>query len=548
MDEFALLGSLGVYTVAAAVMVALARFVRMPSIVAYLLAGLLVGPVTGWLGRPLATHEGAETIGELGIVLLMFLVGAELSFARIRQVGGVALAAGLGQVVFTAIGGFAICMGLGFGAMESIFLATALTFSSTVVVVKLLDQKGDLESLYGQIAVGIFLVQDLVVIVVLTFLAGLDSPESLGLASVGLGTLKAFAGMAAMLAGCIVAARRVLPRPFAWAARSPRTLFVWSLAWCFACVLVAHALALSAEIGAFLAGLSVAQLACAHELRRRVHPLMNFFVAVFFVALGARLELAEAGPYWFESLVLALFVLIGNPLIFMVILARYRYSERTCFDTSITVAQISEFSFIFAASGVRAGLIGAPVLAIVGIVGVVTIAASAYMILYSDGLYRLIAPTGILRVFRAPAQDDEPAAAPELAGHVIVAGMNALGRELAERLHARGEMVLAIDADPRKLTGLPCRVLLGDVEYPSTLADAGLPRAKLAIASMRDEAASRVFALRCRQRGVPVVLHGFDRAALPGFREVAPDFLIDSKAEGGRALARILEERGLVAP
>ncbi len=546
MDEFALLESLGVFTIAAAVMVALARSVRMPSIVAYLLAGLLVGPVTGWLGRPLAAHAGAGAIGELGIVLLMFLVGAELSFARIRQVGGVALAAGLGQVVFTALGGFAICMGLGFAVMESIFLATALTFSSTVVVVKLLDQKGDLDALYGQIAVGIFLVQDLVVIVVLTFLAGLDAPQSLGLASVGLGTLKAFAGMAAMLAGCIVAARRVLPRPFAWAARSPRTLFVWSLAWCFACVLVAHALALSAEIGAFLAGLSVAQLSCAHELRRRVHPLMNFFVAVFFIALGARLELAEAGLYWFEAVVLALFVLIGNPLIFMAILARYRYSERTCFATSVTVAQISEFSFIFAASGVRAGLIGAPVLAIVGVVGVVTIAASAYMILYSDGLHRRIAATGVLRVFRAAAQDDEPAA-PELAGHVIVAGMNALGRELAERLHARGETVLAIDADPRKLTGLPCRVLPGDVEYPSTLAEAGLPRAKLAIASMRDEAASRVFALRCRQRGVPVVLHGFDRAALPGLREVAPDLVIDSKAEGGRAIARILAERGLVA-
>jgi len=151
--------------------------------VAYLFAGLLLGPVLRILEQT-ADHgghgEGAlEVIAEVGIVLLLFLVGLELSLDKIRDVGKVALAAGIGQVVFTAAGGTVMALLLGFSVIESIFLATALTFSSTVVVVKVLDQKGELDSLYGRIAVGIFLVQDLVVIVVLTILAGLGSAESM---------------------------------------------------------------------------------------------------------------------------------------------------------------------------------------------------------------------------------------------------------------------------------------------------------------------------------------------------------------------------------
>lgn len=545
MESSQLIESLGLCMVLAAALVAVVRWVKMPSIVAYLLAGLVVSLVSGIDGHD-ALHGDVELIGELGIVLLMFLVGLELPIARIRQVGGVALAAGLGQVVFTAIGGLALCWLLGFSMMESIFLATALTFSSTVVVVKLLDQKGELDSLHGRIAVGIFLVQDLVVIVVLTFLAGLESQGSIDAASIGIGVVKALAAVALLLGGYLLAARWMLPAPFAWAGRRPRALLLGSLAWCLLAVLVAKALALSPEIGAFLAGLSLAQQGAAGELRRRAHPLMNFFVAVFFVALGARMELAEAASLWQESLALSLFVVVGNPFIFMLIIARFGYSERTTFFTSVTVAQISELSFVFAAVGVRAGLIGPPVLAVVAVVGLVTIAASAYLILYSGPLYRRLAPTGILRICRATAAD-EPEPEPTLDRHVIVAGMNALGREIAALLHARGESVLAIDADDRRLEGLPCRTRVGDIEYRGTLIDAGLPRAKLAVATLRDEAASRIFALRCRQWGVPVVLHGFDREARPGLCAASPDFLIDSKAEGGHELARALERAGVLS-
>ena len=188
--------NLGTIILAAAALVMLGRVIRMPAIVVYLLAGLLIGPVLGWVEM----NPALDLISEKGIALLLFLVGLELSFAKIRDVGKVAIVAGIGQVLFTAAGGFVLCHFLGFSVMEGLFLATALTFSSTVVVVKLLDEKGELDSLYGRIAVGIFLVQDLVVIVILTFLAGLgEGGGELDMWRLLTGLGKAFGGMALLL-------------------------------------------------------------------------------------------------------------------------------------------------------------------------------------------------------------------------------------------------------------------------------------------------------------------------------------------------------------
>ncbi|HUO87362.1 MAG TPA: cation:proton antiporter, partial [Thermoanaerobaculia bacterium] len=255
MTELDLLRQLGLILVAAAAALLLARLARVPSIVAYLVAGLALGPATGLL----PVSEPLELIAEVGIALLLFLVGLELSLDKIRDLGKVAVIAGLGQVAFTAAGGFALAFALGFDPLASIFIGVALTFSSTVVVVKVLDQKRELDTLYGRISVGIFLVQDLVVIVALTLLAGLGRGREASLGAIGLGVLLAFAGMAALLATALFASRHLLPRLFGWAASSSQTLFVWSLAWCFLFVVAAEKLQLSLEIGAFLAGISLAQ-------------------------------------------------------------------------------------------------------------------------------------------------------------------------------------------------------------------------------------------------------------------------------------------------
>lgn len=536
MEFHTFLPQLGITVVAAALFATVGRRLGVPPIVAYLLAGLALGPATGLLkvGPPLAL------ISEAGIALLLFLVGLELSLKKVRDVGRVAVVAGLGQVVFTAVGGYAICWLLGFTPMESLFLATALTFSSTVVVVKLLDEKGHLDRLYGRIAVGVFLVQDLVVIAVLTVMAGLArGGETVRVADLA----HAFGGMALLLGVTLAAARWVLPRPLAWAARSPGTLFVWALGWCFLMVTGAHAMGLSLEIGAFLAGLALAQLPYNDDLRRRVHPLMNFFIAVFFVTLGAQMDFAGAAQEWRSAAVLSLFVLIGNPLIFMIIIAKMGYGERTAFSTSVTLAQISEFSFIFAASGVAAGLVSGSVLSITAVVGVVTISVSAFMIRHSDTLYEWCRRARLLAPFGAADDDDTAGDQDSLRGHVLVVGMNALGRDVAQRLHEAGETVLAIDTDPGKLAGLPCRTMLGNVEFRSVLDEACLRSAKFAVSALQIEDTNLLFAYHCRALGVPCAIHAFDVSVINDLLELGANYLITPKVDGAIRIRAMLAGR-----
>jgi len=531
-------------------MVALGRAVKMPAIVVYLLCGVLLGPVTGVV----EVGDGLNLVSEFGIVLLLFLVGLELSLDKIKDVGKVAILAGLGQVVFTAAGGYMLCWVLDFTMMEALFLATGLTFSSTVVVVKLLDAKGELNSLYGRIAVGIFLVQDIVVILVLTLLSGIASSEGSGdgvsFWVLGLGLLKAFGGMLLLMALSLMASKYILPRPFKWAARSPEILLVWAISWCFAMVFAAYELGLSLEIGAFLAGMSLAQLPYNDDLRRRVHPLMNLFIAVFFVMLGVKVDVGGALSNWWPTLVLSVFVLIGNPLIFIGIIGKMGYGRKTAFLTSVTVAQISEFSFIFAGMGMSMGLIGADILSITAMVGVITIAISSYMIIYNHGLYAWVLRAGFLRwkfLDGKPEITDRIVHAGEfLEGHVIVTGMNSLGRELVRRLVAKGEDVLALDTDPAKLEGLPGRVLLGSAEYLSVLEEAGYSRAKLIVSALQIEETNDLLAYRAKSAGVPCAIHVVDFSVVDNLVDLEAAYLMVSKVDGVKAQLAKLKEMGVL--
>lgn len=543
MTQVSLIQNLGIIVISAALMSWLARRIRMPTIVAYLFAGLAIGPMTGLV----EINHALELISEMGIALLLFIVGLELNLDRVRSIGRVAVVAGIGQVVFTFVVGYALTWLFGFSFIECAFLSTALTFSSTVVVVKLLDEKKDMHRLYGRIAVGIFLVQDLVAIVMLTFLAGLAAGEEGGGAGgIALGVLHSFAGMAVLLGAALAAARWILPRPFAWAAHSPETSYLWSLCWCFLALLAAKGLGLSLEIGAFLAGVSLAQLPFNGDIRIRLHPLMSFFIAVFFVSLGVRMDLSAAAESSFTVIVLSLFVLIGNPFIFIWIICRMGYSERTSFYTGVTVAQISEFSFILVAMGVSAGIVSPDILSLTAIIGLITISLSAYFIIYNRPLYEWCRDHGWLRLFRASKPEDDQAPPPALENHLLVIGMNTLGRHLARRLTEAGETVLAIDNDPRKLRELPCATMLGNADYRAVLEEAGLERAKFVVSALRIEDANDLLAYRCRAAEVPFAATVMDLDTMDRLLDMDAAYLITPKIEGMKLVKREFERLGIL--
>lgn len=508
VSELTLLLNLGFIVITAAGFAFLGKLVKMPSIVAYIIAGMVLGPGLGIV----QLDHSLKLISELGIALLLFLVGLELSLQKIKDLGRVAIILGGLQVPMTAAGAYVISTLMGFSVVECVFLAATVTFSSTVVVIKLLDQKGATSRLFGRIAISLFLAQDIVVIIGLTILSGLgsggDEPFEMVTLTKSLGI--AFAGMVILLLVSLFASRCVLPKPFAWASRSPDTVFIWALCWCFLVVLLAHQFHLSVEIGAFLAGIAIAQLPIHEDLHRRLHPLMTFFVAVFLVTLGIQMDISVLGEVWKYALGLSVFVIIAKPLIVFIILSRLRYSEYTAFQAATASGQVSEFAFILLGLGAGAGLIEGRVVSLGGMVGILTIAISSYLILYSDPLYRAFQKLGVLKFFKAK-QEPDTEEQHSYEGHVIVVGMNALGREVVNQLSGRGETVLAIDTDPRKLEGLNCaETLIGSVEYESAVEEIGLSRARLVISALQIEDTNHLLAYRCRSAGIPCAIHAFD--------------------------------------
>lgn len=548
LEDVSLLRNLGVLLLTAIALLILVRRIAIPNIVVYIVSGLLLGPVLGLVtpGDGEGSGGALPVLTHVGIALLLFLVGLELSFDRIRDVGKVAVVAGVGQILFTAFFGFLFALPLGFTITESVFIAVALTFSSTVVVVKLLRQKNELMTLYGRISVGIFLVQDLAVVVALTLLAGIGGgTDGSAVGAVAMDFAKAVFGMLILAAVALLSLRFFLGRVFDWAARSGDVLSIWGLTWCFLFVLGAELLGLSLEMGAFLAGVGLAQHPASGELRRRLGPLMNFFVALFFLSLGAEMDLSGATRHWAAGVLLSLFVLIGNPLIFILIVGRFGYSERTTFLTSVTVAQISEFSLILGALAVAKGIIDPSILSLVTVIALLTIIGSAYMILFNDQLYRWCRDRGLLRIFRLHGTDRESLES-EHSGHVIVVGMNPLGRRLVGDLLARGCHVLAIDTDPEKLSGLACRTLHGDVEHVEVMEEAEFERARLVISALQIEEVNMLLAWRCRRLGIPVAIHAFDGSVVRDLEKLGVEHLIDSKMVGNVRLVTVLAERGLV--
>jgi Kef-type K+ transport system membrane component KefB len=542
VTNFPILQSLGYILFTAGAAVLLLRLVRVPTIVAYMAAGLLLGPVAGVL----TVVESTELISDVGIALLLFLVGLELSLEKIRGVGGVAVSAGVVQMVTCGLVGGIVATMFGLPLRAAVVIALAVTFSSTVVVVKLIGQKRDLSALYGRIAVGILLVQDVAVALALTLFAGLQAPGSTSdVGSVMRGIATAFGGMFVLAAAAAAAARWVLPRMFTWIRTSSETVFIWSLAWCFLFIIAAEAMHVSVELGAFIAGVGLAQLHFSEELRRRVQPLVNFFLAVFFVSLGLQMQPASALAQWPLLLALVATVVIIKPAVLFAAITRLGYDGRTSFLSSITLAQMSEFSFILAAAAAAAGALPEEMLSVISLAGLITIALSSYLILWSERIFDRIGGSRLLSMI-GPARAAGPASPLVFENHIVVIGMNTLGIRIVHELAERGQSVLAIDTDGHKLRNLPARTMLGSIDDSAVLDEAHFTRARLVISALQIEDSNNLLAYRCHSAGVPVSIHAFDPSLIDELRDLGADHIMVPKHDGTRELALKLRQAGVL--
>ncbi len=456
---------------AAAGVGALSMWLRQPLILAYIFVGVLVGPaMLGWV----TARDQVDLLARLGIAMLLFVVGLKLDLHLIRTLGPVALATGLGQVIFTSVIGYFLALPLGLNPVAAIYVAVALTFSSTIIIVKLLSDKREIDTLHGRIAVGFLIVQDIVVVLVMI---GLSAYGMAG-ASDELGRTLLFLMLkgAGLLVGIGLLMRYILPWLLHRLARSLELLVLFSIAWAVFLAILGDSLGFSKEVGAFLAGISLASTRYREAIGARLVGLRDFLLLFFFIDLGAQLDMGALGGQIGPAIVLSLFVLIGNPLIVMVIMGMMGYRRRTGFLAGLTVAQISEFSLILGALGITLGHIDKEVLGLITLVGLITIGLSTYLILYSHPLYKRIAQW--LRIFerKIPQREiNEETKRAVPAVDVILFGLGRYGNNIARYLRERGLDVLGVDFNPGMVAGWQKKgfnSVYGDAEdpeYPGTL-------------------------------------------------------------------------------
>jgi Kef-type K+ transport system membrane component KefB len=528
----------------AAVLGSVALLLRQPLIVAFIAVGILAGPsALSWVE---ATGE-VDLLASLGIALLLFVVGLKLDLHLIRTLGPVALATGLGQVLFTSVVGYVIAIALGLTPVAALYVAVALTFSSTIIIVKLLSDKREIDSLHGRIAIGFLIVQDICVVIVMIGLTAFGSgqaADSLGV-EMGMVLLKGllFLGMIAL------AMRYVLPRILERLAHSPELLLLFSIAWAVSLAATGEELGFSMEVGAFLAGVAIASTPYREAIASRLVSLRDFLLLFFFIALGAGLDLSLLGAQVGAALVLSLFVLIGNPLIVIIIMGMMGYRRRTGFLCGLTVAQISEFSLILGALGLSLGHIGDEDMGLITLVGLITISASTYMILYSHPLYERLSPW--LRPFerKEPFREISHERMPADPGYdVLLFGLGRFGTGIAQGLQARDVRTLGVDFDPEAVRacnagGFVAR--FGDASDPEFLATLPLARLRWVISTVREPDVSLALLHGLRQAGyrgaVAVTVH--TRQEEQRMRDAGADHVLLPFADAAREAAEQVAAR-----
>jgi Kef-type K+ transport system membrane component KefB len=523
------------------------KFLKQPLILAYILTGILIGPLAL---VDVAHEEMLHVMAQFGITLLLFMVGLDLKISDLKSVGKVSLITGTGQIIFTSLIGFLISLGFGFSIITSFYISIALTFSSTIIIVKLLSDKRDLHSLYGKISVGFLLVQDFFAILLLIFLSGFTSVngESLSVWSFILTLIKG-----GILFGIVIfLSKNILPKIVDSIARSSEGLFLFSLAWAFglASFVSSPLIGFSVEIGGFLAGLSLANSTENFQISSKIRPLRDFFITIFFVILGMNLAFGHIGAVLITSILLSLFVLIGNPVIVMIILGLMGYRKRTSFLAGLTVAQISEFSLIVIFLGSKIGHVSDEAVTLITVVGITTFVISTYMIVNGNRLYLLL--SRFLVFFEKKGSKTEQLVhsvkdLSDIKNHVVLIGGDQMGKSILEALENMERDVIVVDFNPeiiKKIKSEKLFRLFGDISDLDIQEKAQIHRADLVISTVPDIEDNLVLlkTLHKQNKEAKVLVMAYDTHNAKILYKNGADYVILPHLAGGKQIAQILKE------
>lgn len=529
---------IGTVVIIAASLAMVVSRLRLPLVIAYIVTGVLVGPSVFALTR---NPETFEALSKIGVAFLLFTVGLGLNWRKMKDVGGIALATGVGQVLVTSVIGFVIGRLVGLETVTALYVAVAFSFSSTIVIVKLLSDKDELDTLYGRISVGFLLVQDFIAMLILLGLGAIGSGASLP--DIIAQTLIKIAVLVPVL---MVTSEYLVPRLVAFAAKSQELLFVFSVAWCFLIAGLLVWFGFGVEMGSLIAGITLSGTVFEREIGARIRSLRDFFLLIFFVVLGTNLSVSSVGSILVPTAVFSLYVLVGNPLLAMLVMRALGYHPRTGFLSGTTAAQISEFSFIVIAAGIALGHLEPTVLTLATTVGLVTIAASSLIIQHNAAIYDVLRPVFRFMEPKRPLSREHKTVHPSVKTYLF--GLHDIGTAALAALREIDQPFAVVDFDPtviRDLEKVGVPAIYGDAGDDAFLEEIGIESAKFIVSTIPDVSVSLEILGYLRGKGFSGTAIVSARTAEESEKCYAAGatYVIIPTVLGGEKLRELLEEK-----
>ncbi len=515
---------------------------RLPLVTAYLIAGVVLSLIV--------SHFAQGTLGifsflpDLGIAFVLFLIGMELDLRELKTLGKPIIISSLGQIFITTLAGYAISGYLGFSQVASIYLGLGLSFSSTLVVIKLLLEKRDLTSLYGKLSLGIALVEDLVAITAL-MLISINSVGQLNANSLGL-VLVLVAKAVGLFLLTFLLSRYILEKIFDAVAKSVELLFLTAIAWCFVFTSLAVFAQFSVVVGAFLAGVALASSPYHLQIQGKVKPLRDFFVTLFFVFLGSQVRLADVFSSWQIILILTGYALVMKPIIFLLLLGMFGFRKHTLFQTALNLSQISEFSLVILLVGVNAGIVPSNILSIMATIAVISIIISSINISFSKKIYQLFSPFMGFFEHSKNTHYIETKLYEQMDEHVIIIGAHRVGRPVVEFLTHQKIPFIVMDFNPHVVDAFRKRginVIYGDAGDIEILENLRLERAKLIISTIADTIDNEIFLSECKRlkARAKIIIRALDDEHAKILKKLGADYIIFPEQVSGDFLATELK-------
>jgi Kef-type K+ transport system membrane component KefB len=496
-----LLGAIGISIIAATVLGYLAYLLKQPLLLAYIAAGAVIGPQFGfgWV----QSKDDIRIIAEIGLILLLFMIGLEMDLKKLKESGKSLITTGISQFILCAAMGLAFFMLLGFtigepyeyrifgvkilgGEYDLLYLAVCMALSSTTIVVKLLYEKFELDTLAGRLTLGVLVFQDIWAIVLLSIQSSLANPQALEI-------LRDFGEAGLIILISMVLSKYVLSYIFQKIAKLPELVLVASLGWCFLIAGLASSFGLSMEMGALIAGVAISTFPYNVDIIAKIISIRDFFITLFFVALGMIIPnpLLNLGILKVAGAA-ALFLVASRFLSVYPVLYFLKNGNRVSLLTSINLAQLSEFALVIGVIGMKEQHIVRDIQTIIVFVFVMTSIASTYMIKYNQKIQGFLSTALGYIGFRDLGSE---ATGPEAAHKdIAILGFFRVASALIQEIEDMGaeikDRIVVVDFNPRVLSRLPLhgvKVYYGDISNPETLHHAGIEEAKIVISTISDE-------------------------------------------------------------